>query len=308
MATKGPRLGYWGSTPGDPDGIDGMRRWESRIGRAFNLYRSRGGEGSFNRPVEWLLPESLDALGLGRVVSLQIAPKTGTGGNRRGVSYDSIARGDHDDLIREGFEQIAADLPDGAPRQPFEVHSEANIQQGAVAAQPTSGPPDTYPAFAKRVDAIAREVGVRKRLIFMLTMTRGPWESDEWKAWTYGLDDIIDMYAADGYSMPRTASAKSLESVAKATITAARSKGKRWAVMETGCQEYPGNAGGKAQWYTDAASFLAREGSDCYAVVFNTSDDGPGGWPPSSSATSLNGFKKMATSGAFRPGSGLIFG
>lgn len=295
-----PRLGYWGTTPGDPDQVAGMLKWEERIGRRFNIYRGRGGEGSFNQPIEWLMDESQDALDLGKLVSLQIACKTGEGQQRVGVPWKEIARGDHDDLITERFFQIRNRLPSEAGRQPFEVQSEANIQKGAVDAQPNMGTPAEYPPFARRVHEIATEVGVRDRLVFMLSMTRGPWDSKEWETWTKGLDDVLDVYAVDGYSMPRTAQAKSFESICASVIRAARSKSKRWAVMETGCQEHPTDKAYKAKWYDDAASFLKREGHDCYGVVFNVSNDGPKGWPPTTSPGSLMAFVRLCNSGAFR--------
>ena len=286
-------LGFWPAGPDKPE----FDRWVAKLGRKPNGFRSRGGEGSFNPGDSWLISSSREALASGYRVSLQIAPKTGTGGNRKGILWRDIAAGRHDAFILERFKALSA-LPVDK-RQTFEVHSEANIQDPSPAAQPFSGRPDEYPAFAQKVHDLAVKAGVRDRLRFILSMTRGPWESNEWQVYTRGTDEILDLYAVDGYSMPDTAQAKSFASIIKGCGEAAASKGKRIAVMETGCQEDPKNSRYKADWFDDTGLTIASAGRQIHSVWFNLSNDGPGGWPVDSSAASLAAFKRLITGPAF---------
>ena len=290
------RLGYWPEGPAKTH----FPRWVSLLGVQPDIFRGRGGEGSFNPDDKWLADESLEFFQNGGYrLSLQIAPKTGSGGNRRGVPAQEIIDGKWDQFMLGRFREFAV-LPK-KPRHPFEPASEANVQKDSPTAQPKWCRPDQYPAVCRKWHDLAVQAGVRDRLRFTLSMTKGPWDSNEWETWTKGLDDVLDVYAVDGYSMPKTAQAKSFASITKGVREAARSKGLKWAVMETGAQEMPGNPEYKALWFDEAGEFLASdEGKDCAYVVINLSDDGPGGWPPTTSPKALAAVKRfVGNRGAF---------
>lgn len=287
--------GLWGPTPGDGSDWESFQLWEGRLGHKVPVFRSRGGEGQFDRP--WVLAQSLKAATVGRTPSLQVQPKTGQRKERYGIPYTDIAAGKYDDVIRAGLAEYKL-LP-GGRRYPVELHSEANVQDPPPAAQPYCGKPDEYPGFALRIQKLAEEVGVRDRLIFILSMTRSPWNSGDWKVWTNGLDRVIDVYAVDGYSRPASGSKKEFAYIVQPVIAAARSRGKPWAVMETGCQEDPADPTYKAAWYGRLLAKVRNDADDLFGVVFNVSNDGSGGWMPTTSARSLDAFRSMMGDGVW---------
>jgi len=247
-------------------------------------------------PIEWVSRDTIDALHYDYIPSLQIAPKTGTGGNRKGIPYKDISAGKHDTLIIEGFEQIKAELPVTGPRAPFEVHSEFNVQTSG--AQPPTGPAEDYAAFCNHVHDLAVDVGVRNRLNFIASATRGIWDGKEWHRWLDGCIDNLDTVAVDGYSQPVSGNAKEFEAIVHSVITVAGETDKDWAVMETGCQEMRDDDQYKAGWFRRAGDFILAYTSTkdlprMRYVIFNTTDDGPGGWYPTTSTQAERAFTDL---------------
>lgn len=268
-------------------------QWEGALGQTIPGYRSRGGEGEFDDP--FLLSSTLQRAQQGHIVSLQVQPKTGSGPTRKGVPYTAIAAGNWDTVILAKLAQFAA-LPDG--KYPCELHSEANVQKGAIAAQPDVGTAAEYEGFVRKIDALAKEAGVRDKLIWVTSLAGpGIWNNG-WQDWLGKLDDIIEVYAIDFYSQPKSGQEKDFATGANAVMKAARSRGKEWGVFETGCQEKLGDDMYKTRWYQNAEAFLLPESvrSDCHSVWFNTSNDGAGGWMPDTTPQALNAWKSLMRS------------
>lgn len=290
MVMSKPRLGNWGPTPGWGSMIESFDKWTGLCPNT-TLFRSRGGEGQLDN--EFVLKDSETAMSLGYLPSLQIQPKTGSGSNRKGIPYKDISDGNHDTVIIKGLEEIKAATPDKGVRIPFELHSEFNIQSSG--AQPYVGPPEDYAGFVKKVHDLAKQVGVRRRLKFIASATRGVWSSSEWHRWLDGCIDQIDCLAVDGYSQPKTGQPKEFEYLVLPIIDCAIESGKQWAVMETGCQEKPNDVDYKLGWYDRTGGFLETYLNTpsmprCMYVVFNTSNDGSGGWQPTSSDKAYSAF------------------
>ena len=244
-----------------------FQRLQGLLGVKVLGFRSTGGEGQLDNP--FMLPDSHAALAAGHVVSLQLQPKTGSGSNRTGVPYRDITAGKHDATLLAGFAEYKA-LPPNA-KVPLEVHSEFTVQSSG--AQPPVGPAGDYAPFVMHVDKLLRQAGVRDRVTTICGAVGKVWDGNSWKAWitpelmASGACDVLgtDFYAKVSNKLAQP------DAMTKGVRTVARSFGVRWAVMETGCVELPGNPGAKAAWYGAWEPLLKAEGKDCYAVFFNAS-------------------------------------
>lgn len=236
------QLGIWpGTVPSGYIGNSGniyqqFLTWVGVLDREVPITRSRGGEGQLDASPQspsgtlddpgWVIATSRQAIADGYIASLQVQPKYGTGQQRRGIPYLDIANGTYDNLILQGFAELKRET-EADVLYPFEVHSECNIQHPNPAAQPYSGDPDEYAPFAMRIHELAIEAGVRNRLLFVMSMTRGGWTGTTWRTWmningANDLSDVMDVLAVDGYTQPISGQKKEFSFITQPVIQVAR--------------------------------------------------------------------------------------
>jgi hypothetical protein len=275
--------GWWASGAMEQD----VAELEAMSDTSPAIVRTRGGEGEFDDP--WLKPDALRMANKGYIPSLQIQPKTGSGSQRRGVGVERILTGAFDATIRAGMNEWKQ-LPAGM-RFPCEIVSEANIQQAPVEAQPYLAgydagsksckrqmTADEFAALLRYLDEIARNVGVRDRMVTCVSLAGKKWgstqASDPWSGVSMRTrlqplvdDGVVDIIAVDGYCGGRFSSSNTPAVIGTGVKKIAKDLGVPWAVMETGVV---GTAAFKAKWYRD---WLPLLDDNCYAFVQNVTQE-----------------------------------
>jgi hypothetical protein len=252
---------------------------EQAQGRRSDAIRERGGRGSLNTPA--YSDEFAAMVAEGRLASLEINCRLTNQADY--IPFSEGMSGTYDDNIRACARQVKAlgAGPRGVTHL-LEIQSEANLPKH------DSGGAAGNRVFQAYVRRLFEDEGV-DNVRYVCSLTQGGYrrQPEEW----FDLD-VIDVCGSDGYSKPAsTGRDKTFESMFDPCRRFAEANGKQWAVMESGCEEDPGDPEGKARWIADKQAYCEANAASLAAVCDTFAQDGPLGeqapWRFDTSASAL---------------------
>lgn len=307
-----PQWGMWFGAAGNPfspsSDFAAYEYYRGKMGREPGYFRWRGNYGQMDSPVIKSVSQATTIMNRGTHISTNLTPKTGSGGNRFPVNYqtviDQIAAASgiyYDKLVADAADLNA--LPPG--RLVFvEMHSEANIgdhPSDPSRAQPgvPDGPQDVadggggntlanrqrFGLWVQRIRELWESLGVTNVVYVLSFAGHTSWQGTAHVPWTEFSKDYIDCYGIDSYTAPFTGTTRDVGTIANPCYNRALLDGKTMGIFETGAQAGAGNnvtVNGvtyvdKASWWDQWVAWHQAHRDLSIGMVINMSSDGTHG-------------------------------
>ena len=283
IPSAGAYLGAFAAPRRGEDPKDAVLRLESQIGRKLAIdHQYYRWDESIPTPQEYW-----DAA-RGRLPFMSWNARTADGST---VEWGDIADGAQDDWIAAQADAIKAF---GYPIY-LTFHHEPEDDLA------TWGTPTEYAAAFRHIVTVFRSRGVTN-VAFVWTMMN--WTFDPRSGRDpdpyYPGDAYVDFIGIDGYNWyPGRSGApwESFQQIFQNSNAFAVAHDKPWMVVETGCQEDPGQPGRKGQWFRDIAA--AAKGWPLLKAVIYFDIIKEYAWASDTSASSMRGFAALARDAHF---------